>query len=254
MVSQHHRVDRRQHLFRRRAGGELRQHPPRPASSPRGSPRASFAGASPREHPLELGLLGRRAGRPERASHSARALAPLAPIASHAALSRRESSNGRLVPAIGRLGVGDQLGVGQRAMALGGVLRRRAQRDMRLAGDHRRARARPWRPSARGRCPPDHGRRSRTHPSPLAAKRAFWSVTSEIETLPSMVMPLLSHSTISVISCCLPASANRFLADALHQAAVARDDLGVVVLMTWPPSAPAGSPRQSQSPPHWQIP
>ena len=47
---------------------------------------------------------------------------------------------GAVLPAIGGLGVGDQLLIGQRAVALGGVLRRGAERDMRLAGDHRGAR------------------------------------------------------------------------------------------------------------------
>ena len=40
---------------------------------------------------------------------------------------------------------------------------------------------------------------------PEAAKRAFWSVASDSDTLPSMVMPLSSHSTISRDSWCRPA-------------------------------------------------
>ena len=40
---------------------------------------------------------------------------------------------------------------------------------------------------------------------PEAAKRAGWSVMSLRLSLPSIEMPLLSHSTISFDSFCLPA-------------------------------------------------
>ena len=48
------------------------------------------------------------------------------------------NAKGRFCPAIGGFGVGDQLGVGQSAVACGCVLRRRAKGDMGLAGDQSR--------------------------------------------------------------------------------------------------------------------
>jgi hypothetical protein len=44
-----------------------------------------------------------------------------------------------------------------------------------------------------------------------------------------MVMPLSSHRTIRLESCCLPASADGLLRDALHQAAVTGNHIGVVI-------------------------
>ncbi len=41
---------------------------------------------------------------------------------------------------------------------------------------------------------------------PEASNRAFWSVTSDRITFPSIEMPLLSQKTISFDSFCLPAS------------------------------------------------
>ena len=40
---------------------------------------------------------------------------------------------------------------------------------------------------------------------PAATKRARWSVVSDSDTLPSIEMPLLSHSTIRRLSFCIPA-------------------------------------------------
>ena len=61
------------------------------------------------------------------------------------------------------------------------------------------------------------------------AKRASWSVESDMETLPSIEMPLSSHSTMRLLELQVAGKRDGLLADALHQAAVARQHIGLVV-------------------------
>jgi hypothetical protein len=61
-----------------------------------------------------------------------------------------------------------------------------------------------------------------------ASNRLIWFSEVESEVGPSIEIELSSHSTISFFSCRCPRG-NRFLADALHQAAIAGDHVGEVV-------------------------
>ena len=64
---------------------------------------------------------------------------------------------------------------------------------------------------------------------PDALKRASWSSEQDSDVAPSIEIRLSSNSTISRLSPQMPGQRNRFVAEALHQAAVAGDDIGIVI-------------------------
>ena len=61
---------------------------------------------------------------------------------------------------------------------------------------------------------------------PDALKRFTWSVASDMPVEPSMVTALSSNSTIRFLRLQVTCERDGFLADALHQAAIAGDHIG----------------------------
>ena len=90
-------------------------------------------------------------------------------------------------------------------------------------------RSRPVPRRSPARSPPGHGRRPRRCASHRRRSARSWSSETESEVGPSIEMPLSSNRTISRPSLQMAGERGRLVADALHQAAVAGDDVGVVV-------------------------
>ena len=130
-----HGVDRRQHLFARRAGGEFRCFLGRSLLQLVDHPAQRLGGVQrkdPRDQVAAVLRQGILRGLPCGAGHRTTRADSL-PLGLD--VSRNDESwRG---PAVGGLGVGDQLGIGQGAVPLVGVLRRRAKGDVRLARDQR---------------------------------------------------------------------------------------------------------------------
>ena len=142
---------------------------------------------------------------------------------------------GRMGPAIGGLGIGHQLGIGQRAMPLGRVLRRRPQRDMGAAVHQRRT---PRRLRRRDR-PVDIGRIMAVtiehRPARGGKARLLVGHVRQRDLAvdgDAIVVP--QHDEPRQFQ--LAGQRQRFLADAFHQAAVAGDDIGVMVNHLGPPA------------------
>jgi hypothetical protein len=136
-----------------------------------------------------------------------------------------------MVPAQGFAGQRDFLGAQRLAVGLGGVgAVGRALADVRLADDQRGAlgllcASAMAADTASASCPS-------IGPitfQPQATKRRAVLSMNQGCTWPSMLMPLSSYSAISLFSFQAPARAHGFVADAFHQAAVAQEDVGVVV-------------------------
>ena len=64
---------------------------------------------------------------------------------------------------------------------------------------------------------------------PEASKRFSWSVESDSDTAPSIEMPVVVPEDDQLVQPEVPGERDRFLADALHQAAVAGNHIGAVV-------------------------
>ena len=134
-------------------------------------------------------------------------------------------------PAIGLLGRDELIGIGQRAVPLGGVLRRVPKRDMRLAGDHRRL------PGGFRLGQGSINRRRivavdfQHMPARGAEARHLIGAIRQIDpAVDGDIVVVPQHDQARELV--PPGEADRLLADALHQAAVAGDHIGVVIHQT----------------------
>ena len=233
----HNRVHRFQHDFTGAARGDLRQlFHGRFLHGPEGGRK--LCRHVTRENPGKFGLLScGQGGKPRLPLFARRHATGTDRLPRRLDVSRNDE--GRMRPAIGGLGISHQLGIGQCAMPLGGILRRRPKRDMRAAIHQRRL---PRRLCRRDRAVDVHRIMAVTgeHRPARGSKARFLigHVGKRNLAVDGNAVVVPQHDQTRQFQ--LAGQRQRFLADTFHQAAVPGDDIGEMINH---PGPPAGAQR-----------